>query len=169
MRTGSITRTCAPSVAALLSSVTTRWPRTSSRRPSSRCRGPSGAFEASPRFARSSWALAVNQRPRHHVRAAARPSCGGVSPCLGHGDATTRATASSPETEAARKQLANALLRGLDRLSLEHRAVVVLCDVEERTSAEAAVIVDAPEATVRTRLFHARRKLRAFLEGEGFR
>jgi len=45
----------------------------------------------------------------------------------------------------------------------------VLCDVEERTSAEAAELAGAPEATMRTRLFHARKKLRAALEKEGVR
>jgi RNA polymerase sigma-70 factor (ECF subfamily) len=41
--------------------------------------------------------------------------------------------------------------------------------VEERSAREAAEIVGAPEATVRTRLFHARKKLRAELEKEGIR
>jgi RNA polymerase sigma-70 factor (ECF subfamily) len=41
--------------------------------------------------------------------------------------------------------------------------VVVLCEVEERTSTEVAQITTAPEATVRTRLFRAKRKLRAML------
>jgi len=45
----------------------------------------------------------------------------------------------------------------------------VLCDVEERTSSQAARIAGAPEGTMRTRLFHARKKLRALLEKEGFR
>ncbi|HEV8244922.1 MAG TPA: sigma factor-like helix-turn-helix DNA-binding protein, partial [Polyangiaceae bacterium] len=34
---------------------------------------------------------------------------------------------------------------------------------------EVAEIVGAPEATVRTRLFHARKRLRAWLEKEGVR
>jgi len=40
----------------------------------------------------------------------------------------------------------------------------VLCEVEEMTSAQAAVLADIPEATVRTRLFHARRRLRELLD-----
>ena len=43
---------------------------------------------------------------------------------------------------------------------------IALCEVEGLTSAEAATIAAAPEATVRTRLFHARRRLRAQLTGE---
>ncbi|MGH7436646.1 MAG: RNA polymerase sigma factor [Polyangiaceae bacterium] len=110
-------------------------------------------------------ALAINNA-RHHVRAAARRRA--ATRRLGASDAPAPSP-EGPESEVARKQLAAALLRGLDGLSLEHRAVVVLCDVEERTSGEAAVIVGAPEATVRTRLFHARRALRTFLEAEGLR
>jgi RNA polymerase sigma-70 factor (ECF subfamily) len=49
---------------------------------------------------------------------------------------------------------------------MEQRLVVVLCMVEERTSREAAEIMSIPEATVRTRLFHARQKLRDGFEKE---
>jgi RNA polymerase sigma-70 factor, ECF subfamily len=45
----------------------------------------------------------------------------------------------------------------------------VLCEVEELTSVQAAVIADAPEATIRTRLFHARRRLRDLLATEHIR
>jgi RNA polymerase sigma-70 factor (ECF subfamily) len=55
---------------------------------------------------------------------------------------------------------------GLDALPLEQRVVVVLAEIEERTSTEIAAIVGAPEGTVRTRLFHAKRKLRELLGGE---
>jgi RNA polymerase sigma-70 factor (ECF subfamily) len=75
----------------------------------------------------------------------------------------------SPDIGVSRTQLAAVLLRALDALPIDQRAAVVLCDVEDRTSAEAALIVGAPEATVRTRLFHARRKLREILAGEGWR
>jgi RNA polymerase sigma-70 factor (ECF subfamily) len=43
----------------------------------------------------------------------------------------------------------------------------VLCEVEERSSQEVSEIVGAPEATVRTRLFHAKKKLRLALTTEG--
>lgn len=75
----------------------------------------------------------------------------------------------TPEAMARRRQLADALTRGLETLSLEHREVFVLCSVEERTSPEVADILDLPPGTVRTRLFHARQQLRAFLEREGIR
>ena len=55
------------------------------------------------------------------------------------------------------------------RLPIEQRVAFVLCEVEERTSREVAEIVGAPEATVRTRLFHAKRKLREELSKRGLR
>ncbi len=107
--------------------------------------------------------LAINHA-RHHVRAAMRRRV-----AMARHASEAPASPGGPESDASHRQIAAALVRGLDRLSLEHRAVVVLCDVEERTSAEAALVVGAPEATVRTRLFHARRNLREFLIAEGFR
>jgi RNA polymerase sigma-70 factor (ECF subfamily) len=74
-----------------------------------------------------------------------------------------------PEDQAARQQLADALTRALDTLPDEQRVAFVLCEVEERTSADVAAIVGVPEGTVRTRVFHARRKLREWFEREGAR
>lgn len=42
----------------------------------------------------------------------------------------------------------------------------MLCEIDQRSAAEAGAITGAPEATMRTRLFHARKKLRALLETE---
>lgn len=80
-----------------------------------------------------------------------------------------RDASETPEEERERRQLAELLSKMLDQLSMDHRLVVVLCVIEERTSVEAAEIVGVPEATVRTRLFHARKKLREMLDGEGVR
>jgi RNA polymerase sigma-70 factor (ECF subfamily) len=74
-----------------------------------------------------------------------------------------------PEHIARRKELARILARALDALPLEQRVAFVLCEVEERSSREVAEIVGAPEGTVRTRLFHAKKKLRSELEREGVR
>jgi RNA polymerase sigma-70 factor (ECF subfamily) len=74
-----------------------------------------------------------------------------------------------PEQVTGRRELAVALERCLDALPLDQRVAFVLCEVEERTSSEVAEIVGAPEGTVRTRLFHAKKKLRALLEEAGVR
>ncbi len=64
------------------------------------------------------------------------------------------------------KQMTTRLWAALDDLPLDQRIVFVLCEAEQRTSVEVAAIVGAPEGTVRTRLFHAKRKLREALGGE---
>jgi RNA polymerase sigma factor (sigma-70 family) len=46
------------------------------------------------------------------------------------------------------------------------RAAIALFHLEEMSVAEVAVALDVPVGTVKTRLMHARRKLRAALEGE---
>lgn len=74
-----------------------------------------------------------------------------------------------PDEEGERRQLARLLERAVQRLPMEQRLVVVLCAVEERTSNEASQILGVPEGTVRTRLFHARKTLRAYLQTNGLR
>ncbi len=55
------------------------------------------------------------------------------------------------------------ILRELDRLPEEYRLAVALCDVEEMSYEEAALSLDIPVGTVRSRLFRGRRLLRARL------
>jgi RNA polymerase sigma-70 factor (ECF subfamily) len=107
--------------------------------------------------------IAVNHA-RHHLRAASRRR-GAIERFAREPEAT----AADPEQHAVRASLARALNRALDTLPLDQRVVFVLCEVEDRTSVEVAEIVGAPEGTVRTRLFHARKKLRDELEREGIR
>jgi RNA polymerase sigma-70 factor, ECF subfamily len=74
-----------------------------------------------------------------------------------------------PAERVERKQLAELLSRCLDRLSLDHRATFVLLEVEGRSSREVGDILGIPEGTVRTRLLHAKKKLREFIAEEGLR
>jgi RNA polymerase sigma-70 factor, ECF subfamily len=101
--------------------------------------------------------IAVNHA-RHHVRAAARRREAAAR--FGREPEPTRA---GPADHAARAELAAALVRALDELPIEQRVAIVLCEIEERTSVEAAAIIGVPEGTVRTRVFHAKRKLAATL------
>lgn len=71
-----------------------------------------------------------------------------------------------PDDELARQQLATLLYRALDRLPHDQRVAFVLCEIDQLPAAEAAAVANAPEATMRTRLFHARKKLRALLATE---
>ncbi len=66
----------------------------------------------------------------------------------------------SPDVAQERARLAQRMERLLAALPIDQRVAVVLCVVEERTSVEAAAIVGVPEATMRTRVFHALRKMR---------
>jgi RNA polymerase sigma-70 factor, ECF subfamily len=56
--------------------------------------------------------------------------------------------------------------RGLGRLAVDHRAVVVLKHFANLSNAEIAEALDVPEGTVRSRLFHAIRALRAELDAD---
>jgi RNA polymerase sigma-70 factor (ECF subfamily) len=105
--------------------------------------------------------IAVNHA-RHYVRAAQRRR----RALRAYGEVAANA-ANDPEYEARRKELAELLTQALDTLPIEQRVAFVLCEVEERSAGEAAQIVGAPEATLRTRLFHAKRKLRVALGTEG--
>jgi RNA polymerase sigma-70 factor (ECF subfamily) len=104
--------------------------------------------------------IAVN-KAKHHLRAASR-----FRRALGRlGDEPAPSPAATPDEATERRELCDELQRALDQLPIEQRVVVILCAVEERTAREAAEIVGAPENTVRTRLFHAKRKLRELMGG----
>lgn len=108
--------------------------------------------------------IAVNHS-RHHVRAAARRRKALQN--IADESLFDLPPAPDPESLSRRKQLAEVLHRALDKLPHDQRVAFVLCEIEERPAPEVASIVDAPETTVRTRLFHARKKLRSILERQG--
>jgi RNA polymerase sigma-70 factor (ECF subfamily) len=101
------------------------------------------------------------KRVRHHRRAALRRR-----KALERLRAVDLRGPINPEQDTYRRQLGARLAAALDQLPLPQRVAFVLCEVEELTSVQAAVVADAPEATIRTRLFHARRRLRDLLAGE---
>jgi RNA polymerase sigma factor (sigma-70 family) len=72
-----------------------------------------------------------------------------------------------PESLAARRELAGVLGRALGSLSPEQRAVVELTYYYGLAYPEIAEIVGCPVNTVKTRMFHARRRLRELLPGMG--
>jgi RNA polymerase sigma factor (sigma-70 family) len=57
--------------------------------------------------------------------------------------------------------------RGLAHLSLDHRTILVLHDLEDLPQAEIAAILEIPVGTVKSRLFNARAALRHFLHCQG--
>ncbi len=71
--------------------------------------------------------------------------------------------ADSPAMAAEKNSEARELRAALDRLSIDHREVIWLCYFEEKPLSEIAHIVGCPENTVKTRLFNARKQMRAQL------
>jgi len=59
-----------------------------------------------------------------------------------------------------------AVQRAINKLPREQQAAVALFYGEDMSVAEVAVALDVPAGTVKTRLMHARRKLRSVLEGD---
>ena len=71
-----------------------------------------------------------------------------------------------PEQRRSDGETRAALRHALDMLSSEHRSVLVLTYFHDLPYAEIAQIMSCPIDTVKTRVFHARRRLRALLSGE---
>lgn len=67
--------------------------------------------------------------------------------------------ADTPEVAAQKKDKGAALRACIDRLSPEHREVIDLVYYHDRSVEEVSRIVGAPENTVKTRMFHARKRL----------
>jgi len=72
-----------------------------------------------------------------------------------------------PERRRQRAAARDLLWRALERVGDEHREILVLKELQGLRYTEIAQILDIPEGTVASRLFHARRALRAALEGMG--
>jgi RNA polymerase sigma-70 factor (ECF subfamily) len=106
----------------------------------------------------------VVNHARHHVRAASRRRA-----AMRRLSLVPPSAPRNPEQITEGSELAEIMSRALDALPIDQRVAFVLCEVEERSSHEVAEIVGAPEATVRTRLHHAKRKLRETLAREGVR
>lgn len=85
---------------------------------------------------------------------------------VGDDDAESRPSpAPNPEQQLDHRQSRTMLRRALDGLSFDHRAVVELTYFHGADCREIAQIVDCPVATVKTRMFHARRHLKTSLLG----
>jgi RNA polymerase sigma-70 factor (ECF subfamily) len=74
--------------------------------------------------------------------------------------------AADPETGLAQKHEAILLRRGLAQLSPAHAEVLDLVYYHGKSIAEVAAILSIPEATVKTRMFYARKKLAEIVQAE---
>lgn len=78
-------------------------------------------------------------------------------------DQQFESTLPGPESALMDKQRAAVLLKQIGRMSADHRAVIELTYYHGCAYKEIAEIMECPVDTVKTRMFHARRRLRQFL------
>ena len=103
--------------------------------------------------------IAAN-RAKHHTRSRLR-----LRTFFARLEREPLAEIETPERLTERRYMATLLARALDTLPLDQRTTFVLKEIEGYAAKEVADMLEIPEATVRTRLFHARARLRSFLEG----
>jgi RNA polymerase sigma-70 factor, ECF subfamily len=89
----------------------------------------------------------------------------GVAPEPVETDATD--PAADPEASWAEKHRGTMLRKCLGALSPGHRTIIDLVYYHEKSVQEVAAIVGIPCATVKTRMFYARKKLAALLAAQG--
>lgn len=120
---------------------------------------PTGRFRAYTfRVARNAW---IDHRRRGSVRPL---SAGG-----GDEEENTRPpvldTAPLPDERASRQEQAGRVRDALNQLSEAHRMVFELGVQQELPYSAIAALLSIPEGTVKSRMFHAVRRLRELLEG----
>jgi RNA polymerase sigma-70 factor (ECF subfamily) len=80
-------------------------------------------------------------------------------------ETTVADTENDPEAALQEKNRGELLRQALTRLSLEHREIIDLVYYHEQSIDECAQIVGIPAATVKTRMFYARKKLAELVKG----
>ena len=73
----------------------------------------------------------------------------------------------TPEVSTLKLDKAALMRQCIDKLSDEHREVIDLVYYQEKAIKEIAIILSVPENTVKTRVFHARKKLSDLLSKSG--
>ncbi len=76
-------------------------------------------------------------------------------------------TDDSPEVIAQKTDKSAVMRRCLDGLSAEHRTIIDLVYYHEQSISEASAVLGIPEATVKTRMFYARKRLSELLKAAG--
>ena len=110
----------------------------------------------------STWLLSI---ARHKALSARRRRIEGAE--LGEKiEATIAGPANDPELALQEKDRSELVRRALTRLSPEHRQVIDLVYYHEKSVDEVAQIIDVPPATVKTRMFYARKKLAELVNGD---
>ncbi len=76
-------------------------------------------------------------------------------------------TDDSPEVTAQKSDKSAQIRAAMTGLSAEHREILDLVYYQEQSISEAAEVLGIPEATVKTRMFYARKKLSELLKERG--
>lgn len=76
-------------------------------------------------------------------------------------------TADTPEVQLQKQDKGEIMRDCMTALSAEHRTILDLVYYQDRSVAEAAEILAIPEGTVKTRMFHARKRLSELLTARG--
>ena len=84
----------------------------------------------------------------------------------GDGEVADAHLRESPRRVLERKELQGRILEALDKLSPEHKQIILLQEVEGLSYTEIAETLEVAEGTVMSRLFYARRKLQQLLKKE---
>jgi RNA polymerase sigma-70 factor (ECF subfamily) len=66
--------------------------------------------------------------------------------------------------DVVEKERADRLWKAIDALPEKMRIVIVLANIEEHDTHEIASMLEVPEGTVKSRLFHARRQLKELMQ-----
>jgi RNA polymerase sigma factor (sigma-70 family) len=74
--------------------------------------------------------------------------------------------AGSPDESLRRERARRLLLDAIGKLTVDHRTVIILAYFQEKGYQEIAEIMACPVNTIKTRMLHARRRLRQILKGE---
>jgi RNA polymerase sigma-70 factor (ECF subfamily) len=126
-----------------------------------------GSFEG--RSALSTWLtrIVVNEsigRRRAEERRRGQLEQEGIAVLDAYRETLMRGSApDAPDVAVAREQIRKLLERAVEALADPFRSVFVLREIEGLSSEETAAILDVPVATVKTRLFRARRQLQQML------
>lgn len=119
-----------------------------------------GRFETRAQV--STWLLAIARN-----KAVSRLRQRREEPLEAGDDEAIEDDADTPETAMQKVDKSAALLRAINKLSTDHKVVIELIYYHEKALNEVSEILDIPLNTVKTRCFHARKKLAELLAEAG--
>jgi RNA polymerase sigma-70 factor, ECF subfamily len=122
-----------------------------------------GSFKGDAEFYTWLYRIAFNTAISHRRRRKATVSLDGLS----HADPEDRSDGVQPGAAMERDEDAVALAAGLAKLSPEHKAVLVLKDIDGMKYEQIAELLWVPIGTIRSRLHRARLELKQLLDPDG--